>query len=121
MSIYIFSNYLSLLCFQSLAFGPGLLDGCCSGFRAAFQIVAKDTHGNDRISGRDEFSINIIDPDGTKVFLLFQLFFPFYFLTFFLHCGLLGQLQVHLDLFFSPPPFFKKKKLCFIFVFCFNL
>ena len=44
---------------KSLAYGPGLLDGCGVGHPAEFKIIAKNGHFENRLSGRDTFEVKI--------------------------------------------------------------
>ena len=44
---------------KSLAYGPGLLEGCGTKCPAEFKIIAKNDHSENRTSGRDIFEVKI--------------------------------------------------------------
>jgi len=44
---------------RSLAYGPGLLEGCGTKCPAEFKIIAKNDHCENRTSGRDTFEVKI--------------------------------------------------------------
>jgi len=61
-----FSYFSVTDCEESLAFGPGLLEGNAVGVPTSFVIQAKDKTGADRICGMDEFCVTIVDLDVIK-------------------------------------------------------
>ncbi|CAN0091851.1 unnamed protein product, partial [Discosporangium mesarthrocarpum] len=42
---------------NTVAFGPGLLEGSATGVPVVFIIQARDKVGNDRVCGQDEFTV----------------------------------------------------------------
>ena len=54
-----FSFFSVTDCSQTIAFGPGLLQGNLVGSLTSFVIQAKDMLGNNRVCGMDEFRVNI--------------------------------------------------------------
>lgn len=61
-----FSYFSVTDCFQSLAFGPGLLEGNAAAVPTSFVIQAKDKTGADRVCGMDEFCVTIVELDVVK-------------------------------------------------------
>jgi dynein heavy chain len=48
---------------KSVAFGPGLLEGAAAGTECKFVVVSRDTSGQDRTSGGDQFQIQLKNKD----------------------------------------------------------
>ncbi|KAK9817742.1 hypothetical protein WJX72_001478 [[Myrmecia] bisecta] len=61
-------NYFANTCAKNcLAYGPGLLPSCLFGLEMPFIIQAKDTCGNKRQSGSDDFKVTIVATDNPAV------------------------------------------------------
>lgn len=50
---------------KSIAFGPGLMAGCCFGEEASFAIQSRDENGVDRATGGDEFDVEVVHRDSS--------------------------------------------------------